>query len=61
MKFDFIQNSDVSFICKLNFQVQSRYEERQQALLQLLQLEGQPLIDDQEEEKLLNQAHSAGL
>jgi len=41
--------------------VQSRFEERQQALLLLLQLKGQPLLDFKDEEKLLVQARSAKL
>ncbi len=41
--------------------MQSRLEERQQALLQLLQLQGQPLMDRNDEDDLLVQANTAGL
>lgn len=55
----------VDLVCSLSaketHQVQSRFEERQQALLQLLQIKGQPFLGTEEEEELLKQAHSAKL
>jgi hypothetical protein len=41
--------------------IQSRFEERQQALLQLLQIKGQLSLGTEDEEKLLEQAQSAKL
>lgn len=53
----------VDLVCSLSsketHQVQSRFEERQQALLQLLQIKGQPSLGTEDEEQLLKQAESA--
>lgn len=42
-------------------QVQSRFEERQQALLQLLQIKGHLSLGPEDEDKLLEQARCAKL
>lgn len=54
----------VDLVCSLSSKetrVQSRFEERQQALLQLLQIKGQLSLGAEDEEKLLEQAQSAKL
>ena len=54
----------VDLVCSMSSKetrIQSRFEERQQALLQLIQIKGQLSLGTEDEEKLLEQAQSAKL